>query len=203
LPDEQGCVYGVGVLETSLRDRKRQQTAHALARAAFDLTREHGLEGYTIDEVVRQVGVSRRTFANYFTCKEEAVTSLALEHLREGIASLPEVSDDTPLLDWVKTLALHQLSGGMLGLLFQLRDLADEDPALQPYLENVHAEIRRTAQQVVSERAGGKVSELTSHIIVGAAYGALSSLIDGAVSLPGASADEFIEKVFSRLRSGL
>lgn len=189
--------------ELSLRDRKRQQTAHALARAAFNLTREHGLEGYTIDDVVGQVGVSRRTFANYFSCKEEAVTSLAIEQLREGIASMPEVPAEIALLDWVKNLTLHQLSGGMLDLLFELRDLAAQDPAIRPYLENVHAEIRRTAQQVVSERAGNSASKLMSHIIVGAAYGALSSLIEGAVSLPGSSPDEFIEKVFARLKSGL
>ena len=155
--------------ELSLRDRKRQQTAHALARAAFDLTREHGLEGYTIDDIVGQVDVSRRTFANYFSCKEEAVTSLAIEQLRAGIASMPELPADIALLDWVKNLALHQLSGGMLDLLFQLRDFAAKDPALRPYLENVHAEIRRTAQQVVSERAGNSASKLMSHIIVGAA----------------------------------
>lgn len=188
--------------ERSHRDWKRQQTSHALARAAFDLTRERGLEGYTIDDVVRHVGVSRRTFANYFSCKEEAVTALALEQLYEGIDSTPEVPADAALLDWVKNLALHQLSGGMLELLFQLRDLAETDPALRPYLENVHAQIRRTAQQVVGERAGNSVSKLTSHIIVGAAYGALSSLIEGAVSPPNSPGD-FIEKVFSRLRSGL
>lgn len=189
--------------EPSLRDRKRQQTSHALAQAAFDLTRERGLEGYTIDDVVRQVGVSRRTFANYFSCKEQAVTSLALEQLHVGIASMPEVPAAATLLDWVKSLALHQLSGGMLELLLQLRDLADEDPALKPYLENVHAEIRRTAQEIVSERAGNSTSKLTSHIIVGAAYGALSSLIERAVPLPGSPPHEFVEKVFSQLRTGL
>ncbi|MBL5975287.1 TetR/AcrR family transcriptional regulator [Leucobacter triazinivorans] len=188
--------------EPSHRDWKRQQTSHALARAAFELTREHGLEGYTIDDVVGRAGVSRRTFANYFSNKEEAVTALALEQLHQGISSMPELPADTALLDWVKGLAIHQLSGGLLDLLFQLRDLAEADPALRPYLESVHAQIRRTAQHVVGERAGNSVSKLTSHIIVGAAYGALSSLIDGAVS-PPSSPGEFVEKVFSRLKSGL
>ena len=130
--------------EPSHRDWKRQQTSHALARAAFELTREHGLEGYTIDDVVGRAGVSRRTFANYFSNKEEAVTALALEQLHQGISSMPELPADTALLDWVKGLAIHQLSGGLLDLLFQLRDLAEADPALRPYLESVHAQIRRT-----------------------------------------------------------
>lgn len=189
--------------EPGLRDVKRRQTSHALAQAAFDLTQERGIEGYTIDEVVQQVGVSRRTFANYFSCKEEAVASLALEQLQEGIASMPGLPAGTPLLEWVKTLAQHQLSSGLLEILVALRDLAQQDPSLSPFLANVHAEIRRTAQQIVSERAGNSASKLTSHIIVGAAYGALSSLIDGARVIPGASPGDFIEKVFAQLRSGL
>jgi hypothetical protein len=107
------------------------------------------------------------------------------------------------LLEWVKHLAHHQLSGGMLDLLIQLRDLAEKDPALKPYLENVHGEIRRTAQHVVTERAGNSASKLTSHIIVGAAYGALSAYIEGAAPLPGISPQAFVEKVFSKLQSGL
>jgi len=191
------------VPEQTLRDRKRLQTAHAIARTAFDFTRDRGLGGFTIDEVVTEVGVSRRTFANYFSCKEEAVTSLVLEQLHEGIASMPEVPAGTTLLEWVKRLAAHQLSNGMLGLLLQLRDLADRDPALQPYLMQVHAEIRRTAQRIVSDRAGSSASRLTSYIIVGAAYGALSSLIEGSVPLPTSSPEEFVERVFSLLRSGI
>ncbi|HUH53827.1 MAG TPA: TetR/AcrR family transcriptional regulator [Microbacteriaceae bacterium] len=185
----------------SLRDRKRQHTSQAIAQTAFKLTLEHGLDGYTIDDVVSEVGVSRRTFANYFSCKEEAVTALAIEQLKEGIDSMPELPANTSLLDWVKTLALHQLSGGMLDLLLQLRDLAQDNPALKPHLENVHAEIRRTAQKVVGERAGSSASKLTIHIIVGAAYGALSSIIDGSVAIPGMSPEDLIEKIFSKLRS--
>lgn len=189
--------------EQGLRDRKRRETSDALAQTAFNLAVERGLEGFTIDDITRVVGVSRRTFANYFSCKEEAITSLALAQLHQGIASMPAVSEDASLLEWVRALALHQLSGGMLDLLLRLRALADTNPALLPYLENVHAEIRRTAQEVVSERAGNTASKLTSHIIVGAAYGALSSLIEGSVALPDSSLDEFVERVFAMLRSGL
>jgi AcrR family transcriptional regulator len=37
------------------------------------LTAERGLAGFTIEEVCDQVDVSRRTFFNYFACKEDAV----------------------------------------------------------------------------------------------------------------------------------
>lgn len=189
--------------DRGLRDQKRKQTAHALSRTAFEFTVERGLDGFTIEDVVQQVGVSRRTFANYFSCKEEAVAALALEQLEDGVATLPEMPDGTPLLEWVRALALHQLSGGVFDLLTQLRDLARKDPALQPYVENVHAEIRRTAQTVVSAQAKTSSAKFSAPIIVGAAYGALSSFIDVGSAGPGASLDEFVEKVFSKLRAGL
>lgn len=187
----------------SLRDQKRKETSHALSKAAFEFTVERGLDGFTIDDIVQRVGVSRRTFANYFSCKEEAVAAFALEQLDDGIASLPEMPEGTSLLEWVRALALHQLSGGMLDLLIQLRDLAREDTALQPFVENVHAEIRRTAQAVISAQAKNSASKFAAPIIVGAAYGALTSFIDVGPSEPGTPLDEFIEKVFSKLKAGL
>ena len=186
-----------------LRDQKRKQTSHALSRTAFEFTQERGLDGFTIDDVVKQVGVSRRTFANYFSCKEEAVAALALEQLEDGIAMLPEMPEGIPLLEWVRALALHQFSGGMLDLLIQLRDLARKDPALQPFVENVHAEIRRTAQAVVTAQAKNSAAKFAAPIIVGAAYGALTSFIEAGSSGSESSLDEFVEKVFSKLRAGL
>ncbi|WP_018296933.1 TetR/AcrR family transcriptional regulator [Corynebacterium lubricantis] len=187
----------------SLRDQKRKQTSHELSRTAFEFTKERGLDGFTIDDVVNEVGVSRRTFANYFSCKEEAVAALALEQLEDGIETLPEMPEDTPLLDWVRTLALHQLSGGMFDLLIELRDLAHKDPALKPFVENVHAEIRRTAQSVVSAQAKNSAAKFAAPIIVGAAYGALNSFIDAGSAQSGTSLDEFVETVFSKLKAGL
>jgi len=62
---------------TSLRDRKRDRTHADLARAAFALARERGLDGFTIDEAAERAGVSRRTFFNHFQSKEEAVSEVA------------------------------------------------------------------------------------------------------------------------------
>jgi hypothetical protein len=110
-------------------------------------------------------------------------------------------------------LARHQLSGGMLPLLQQLRRLASEHQGLEPYLADVQLQIRRMAQDAVAGRAGSNVSRLSSRILVGAAYGALMSVLDGSVPilLPGdpapasedaVSVDEFLTTVFTHLRRG-
>lgn len=52
---------------------RRQATASRLTERCRDLTIERGLNGFTIDEVCAEVGISRRTFFNYFPSKEDAV----------------------------------------------------------------------------------------------------------------------------------
>jgi len=52
---------------------RKQATASRLSSVTRRLTAERGLNGFTIEEVCDEVGVSRRTFFNYFPSKEEAV----------------------------------------------------------------------------------------------------------------------------------
>ncbi|WP_255767844.1 TetR family transcriptional regulator [Pseudarthrobacter sulfonivorans] len=56
-----------------LRERKRRQTRQALTAAARALTAARGLNGFTVEEVCEAVGISRRTFFNYFPAKEDAI----------------------------------------------------------------------------------------------------------------------------------
>lgn len=56
-----------------LRDRKRAATRAAITDVARSLTAERGLNGYTVEEVCEQAGISRRTFFNYFPAKEDAI----------------------------------------------------------------------------------------------------------------------------------
>jgi AcrR family transcriptional regulator len=55
------------------RERRMRETAESLTRVSRRLTAEHGLAGFTIEELCDEVDVSRRTFFNYFASKEDAV----------------------------------------------------------------------------------------------------------------------------------
>ena len=59
--------------EPSLRERKKNATGRELALAALDLVLERGLAETTVEDIADRVGYSRRTFANHFSCKQEAV----------------------------------------------------------------------------------------------------------------------------------
>ena len=57
----------------SRAEQRKQQTATRLTSASRRLTAARGLNGFTIEEVCDEVGVSRRTFFNYFPSKEQAI----------------------------------------------------------------------------------------------------------------------------------
>lgn len=193
-----------------LRERKRRQIAHEFAQTAFDLTVERGINGFTIDELTDRAGYARRTFTNYYSCKEEAVAALAMQELQAGVASLPEFAVDVPLIEWVRTLAKHQLSNGLMEVLLRLGALAEENPSLEPYLARVYTQIRLAAWQIVHQRFGDEVSPQQISILVGAAYGALTMMLNqagrlganGGLTLDREAAAGFLDAVFDQLKSG-
>ncbi|AXH34716.1 TetR/AcrR family transcriptional regulator [Humibacter sp. BT305] len=69
----------------TLRDERKATTSRRLKEAARALTAERGLSGFTIEELCSEVGVSRRTFFNYFASKENAVIGIPIDSDREAI----------------------------------------------------------------------------------------------------------------------
>lgn len=59
------------------RTAKRRATAHRITTCAQRLTRDRGLDGFTMDELAEEAGVSRRTLFNYFPGKDDAVLGQA------------------------------------------------------------------------------------------------------------------------------
>lgn len=59
--------------ELTLRERKKDATRQALHEAVLRLAVARGLEAVTVDAIADEANVSRRTFSNYFTNKEDAL----------------------------------------------------------------------------------------------------------------------------------
>jgi AcrR family transcriptional regulator len=57
-----------------LRDRQREQTRRELAVAALALATDQGLASVRVPQIAAAAGVSTRTFNNYFSSKEAAIT---------------------------------------------------------------------------------------------------------------------------------
>ena len=75
-------------------------------------TIEHGLPGFTIEQLCETVGVSRRTFFNHFASKDDAVLGIeqgATEEMLGAYASGALVPDDLDPLGSVVALAIEQV----------------------------------------------------------------------------------------------
>lgn len=137
---------------SGLRARKREATHVALADAAFALAREHGLDGFTVDDVARSANVSRRTFFNYFASKEEAVTAVVrlrvatlLDDVEQRIVAQHGTSrvacPDREVGETIMSAAVRTLLSEQSVTTFRaLIRLADASPELMPHLAGIEHE---------------------------------------------------------------
>ncbi|GAA1889134.1 TetR family transcriptional regulator [Paeniglutamicibacter psychrophenolicus] len=59
------------------------KTRLSISRNARELTAEHGFAGFTVEELCARVGISRRTFFNYYATKLDAVFG----HAEDGVSA--------------------------------------------------------------------------------------------------------------------
>jgi AcrR family transcriptional regulator len=135
-----------------LRERKKAATRRALHEAAVRLAVEHGLERLTVEAIADAAEVSRRTFSNYFSSKEEALFHTDAVRSRRLLRLLHDRPADEP--PWTAlTRAAEQLTAE--------RD--DLDPVWQAQRRLVRGHPSLAAHQVAA--FGAVERELTAEII--------------------------------------
>jgi AcrR family transcriptional regulator len=82
---------------TGLRERKKAATRLALHEAALRLTAQQGLDHVTVEAIADAANVSRRTFSNYFSSKEEALFHGDAERVRRMLQLVrDQPADEAP-----------------------------------------------------------------------------------------------------------
>ncbi len=200
--------------EQGLREIKRQATAVALAESAFELALERGLDGFVIADVTERAGYARRTFANHFSCKEEAVTSVLFAEIDMKVAAfIADLPEGTSLLDALHDLMRSQMSAEMFERVRRLIALSRQHPALEPHILAAVRHMRQVTLKAWSEFAGGRYSDQYILVLLAAVYGTISLLFDGSVDVlppgrgPAAESGavtfaEFLDTTFAYLRGG-
>ena len=124
--EESAILHSMSDSADSLREQRKRETSRALTDAARRLTTEQGFAGFTIEELCAEVGVSRRTFFNYFESKENAVFGFATIDSRQEALEEEFASQHGDLLDEFIELTIRR---------FELFNPVEDAPAMFAVIE--------------------------------------------------------------------
>lgn len=192
-------------LQPGLRDRKKAATRAALADAAAELAREHGLHVVTADAIAARAGVSTRTFHNYFTSKEEAVL-VYLEGLIElWIELLRQRPSGEHIMDSLRECSIGLVTDPKWSFaeIGACVSVVDEGSALLARSLEVEKRSSRMLVDVIAERTGTDPStDLLPNLILHTALGALKAAIEMHLAGAAESPESIIRDAFAQLRRG-
>jgi AcrR family transcriptional regulator len=159
-----------------LRERKKLATKQALALTAMRLAVERGLENVRVEDITDAVNVSRRTFTNYFSSKEEAIASLNADRAARAAEALRERPAGEPLADSLAEVFAAQ---------FQAATRVDRErieplrmvisaPALRGEYLKTQVQAEGPLAKVIAERTGADPQgDLYPHVLAAAAMAAV------------------------------
>ncbi|CAM3714323.1 TetR/AcrR family transcriptional regulator [Kibdelosporangium persicum] len=185
-----------------IREAKKYETRRALGFAAFDLATERGLHGFVVEDVTDRVGVSRRTFFNYFNRKEEAVVAVGGFVFDDGMAALQARPADEPLVDSLRVVAELVISPGNLGLINRLATIATDYHELIPYELAVRERMVQGAHEALVDRMPSGFPTFYALALVHAAFGVIQAAINHANDHPEVPVSALIDEAFGYLRTG-
>lgn len=142
--------------DLGLRERKKRATRSALQLTALKLIAARGIDCVTIEDITGEVGVSPRTFFNYFATKEEALIGADPDLVPELSAALrgrPE--SETPLVALREVLLADAGRIQHSAKIWRLRmELGASNPELFHSAASANAGIDSALAEVIAERTG-------------------------------------------------
>ena len=146
-------------MTTSLRERKKSATRHALHLAALQLVAGRGLDDVSVDDIAERADVSPRTFFNYFPSKVDAVIGLdpaAPQELFDAFASRPAGESAVEAMRAVHRERAAEMAEDRE--LWPLRmQVIDSHPVLVHRLMAGFGESERLLAEAIAERTGTRV----------------------------------------------
>ena len=152
---------------TSLRERKKERTRHAIADAAVQLFEARGYEATTIEDIAAAAEVSPRTFFRYFATKDEVVLERAgdiTSHVHDLLAARPA---GEPLLVSLRELGATLVSEHAIddARLRQVLRLIHREPALRTSWFGLMSRIEDEVTAWAADRLGVEPTELLPQLI--------------------------------------
>ncbi|GGG71605.1 TetR family transcriptional regulator [Kocuria dechangensis] len=159
-----------------------RRTRRSLIAQARRLTAAHGLAGFTVEQLCAEVGISRRTFFNYFATKDDAVLGTPardpLEAFGEQFVDGGRTPDGPGLLAGLQELVVQSFRlfegphdrAQLLGVLRRepallQRLTEDMDRQVTALAELIARRQRRPAEDPFPRVAAAVVSHLARHTV--------------------------------------
>ncbi|WP_439693484.1 TetR/AcrR family transcriptional regulator [Curtobacterium sp. SP.BCo] len=168
-------------MSTTERTRALRRRMIVEARRA---TVEHGLHGYTIEQLCETVGVSRRTFFNHFASKEDVVLGIELHadvEAFERYAAGGIVSSDLDPLGSIVALAIDQFHRVGIDRADEalVRQVFEREPALvAKFLSATDVQLARVTDAVRHRFGWGDPDDRRARLVTEAAAGLLKVTAD-------------------------
>jgi AcrR family transcriptional regulator len=159
------------------RDWQKERTRLDLAFAAFELAKAEGLALVRVPQIAEAVGVSTRTFNNYFSSKEAAIVWPATLRGARLAADLADRPAGEPLAE-----ALVEVVAGLYGPAGQeglpegwldgFRTLVAAEPSLSGEYLKAQAAGERALAEVIARRTGAAEADLEPLLVAGVVFAA-------------------------------
>jgi AcrR family transcriptional regulator len=151
-----------------LRKRKKDATRRALAEAALDLASTQGYDSVTIAAITERVGVSRRTFSNYFSGKAECISAVSEGWLDDIIEAIRHAPDDQSL-EVILCDSLGHVAAGLPQRWERMALLFDAEPELQSMVGAIDAVNVEQLTDAIGDRVGLPADDIRVRML--ATYG--------------------------------
>lgn len=170
-------MVGDGVPCGGLRERKKRATRRALCDAALRLALDRGLEHLTVEEISDAVGVSSRTFFNYFSSKEEAL--LGDSPLLTGeLPVRPLVLQADSVLDGLHQVVMAAAEAEQRPDELRLRHtLMERHPVLIPRFFARLTSFRQEVASAVAERVGADPADTYPQLMAAMTSAAMQTAV--------------------------
>lgn len=151
------------------REQKKLLTRRALHDAARRLVLEKGVGAVTVEEICAEVGVSPRTFFNYFPSKAAAALGLPDLRLDEQRERFVAATTGNVVRDLCDALAAVLLAAGdSLTDKEAKHDLVAKRPELQPELHGWLAGLRRQVLELAALRLTAAEARAAAALVIAA-----------------------------------
>jgi AcrR family transcriptional regulator len=193
--------------QTGLRERKKAATKAALSGATLRLAVEKGgLEAVTADEIAAEVGVSTRTFHNYFPNKEAAFLHDFNEITEEFIEAVRDRAARQPVWDALRDacVGLHIDERFDIAQMQCREELIHGSPELIKVQAGQFMELFAELHGIVAEATGRSTEDPYPRLVLGSALVAMKISNEDWVANPrGRTLAEAITQAFAQLEAGI